>query len=511
MLATACGPGKPAIPADTLVIGQVAEPKSLDPHVATSTNDFRICVNIYEGLVRFADGSLDIVPALASDWSISDDGRTYTFHLRRGVVFHDGTPFDAEAVAWNFRRMLDEDHPAHGTGPFPLAFFFSAIDRIETPDTHTVILRLEEPFAPLLANLAYPTGLIVSPTAVNRQGSAFGRNPVGTGPFRFAEWESRRLVRLERHDAYWGDPAASKTLIFRPLTDENARLTELLAGGVDITLEAPPDIVGYFRERPGYRVVEQAGPHLWFLILNLQEGLFTDRRVRRAVSHAINRKTLTDDLLQGTATVARGPVPAAFDWAYAGDLEGYGYDPDKARQLLEAAGAVGEEVTFFVTEGGSGMLEPLPMATAIQADLAAIGLDVSIEVYEWNTYLAKVNAGLGDEADMAQMAWMTNDPDTLPYLALRTGAWPDKGGFNSGYYSNPEVDRLLEQARRTPDQTERARLYREVQRIVVEDAPWVFIASWRQNAVASESVRDFTLQPSFLLHLEDVYKTRPTS
>lgn len=152
------------------------------------------------------------------------------------------------------------------------------------------------------------------------------------------------------------------------------------------------------------------------------------------------------------------------------------------------------------------MLDPVAMGTAIQADLAAVGLKVKIETYEWNTFLGEVNPGLEGKADMAEMAWMTNDPDTLPYLALRSGAWPDKGGFNSGYYANPEVDKLLEAARVATDQSERARLYKDMQEIVQEDAPWVFVANWKQNAVTSDRVENFNLEPSFLLHLQNVVK-----
>ena len=152
------------------------------------------------------------------------------------------------------------------------------------------------------------------------------------------------------------------------------------------------------------------------------------------------------------------------------------------------------------------MLDPVAMGTAIQADLKAVGLEVKIETYEWNTFLGEVNPGLEGKADMAEMAWMTNDPDTLPFLALRTAAWPEQGGFNSGYYSNPKVDELLEAARRSTDQAERARLYQEMQVIVQEDAPWVFVANWKQNAVTSDRVAEFSLQPSFFLLLDDVVK-----
>ena len=233
---------------------------------------------------------------------------------------------------------------------------------------------------------------------------------------------------------------------------------------------------------------------------------FADKNVRQAANYAINKEAIVNDLLEGTAAVAAGPTPPAFAWAYNNDLEPYPYDPEKAKALIAEAGAEGAELTFFVTEGGSGMLDPVAMGTAIQADLEAVGFDVKIETYEWNSFLREVNPGLEGKADMAEMAWMTNDPDTLPFLALRTQSWPEEGGFNSGYYSNPKVDELLNAARSSTDQAERARLYQEMQVIVQDDAPWVFVANWKQNAVTNSSVKNFNLQPSFFLLLKDVEK-----
>ncbi len=495
------------VPEDVLVVAQIAEPKSMDPHAVTAVNDFRILVNLNDGLVRFADGSLEVEPALAESWQVSADGTVYTFQLREGVTFHDGTAFDAEAVAFNFERMLDEDHPFHATGPFPLSFFFSAVEEVEVVDPLTVRFHLSEPYAPFLSNLAYPTGLIVSPEAVRAHGQDYGRNPAGTGPFVFRTWQANRQVAVERNPDYWDGAPPLAGVVFRPITDANARVAELLASNIDLMVEVPPDNVEMFDSDPAFRYQEQPGPHLWFLILNTREAPFDDVRMRRAVNYAIDKETIVEDVLQGTATVATGPTPAAFGWALNAALEPYPHDPERARDLIAEAGyGDGVEVVFFVTEGGSGMLDPVAMGTAIQADLADVGIDAEIRTFEWNTFLDRVNAGLEGRADMAEMAWMTNDPDTLPYLALRSAAMPEDGGFNSGYYSNPEVDRLLEEARRATDRAERARLYKEMQRIVYEDAPWAFVATWQQNAVTKANVENFALQPSFLLRLDEVAK-----
>ncbi|MEZ5930873.1 MAG: ABC transporter substrate-binding protein [Alphaproteobacteria bacterium] len=493
-------------PPGVLVVGQIAEPKSLDPHAVTAVNDFRILMNVYDGLVRYKDGTLEVEPALAESWKISEDGKTYTFELRDGVTFHDGTPFDADAVVFNFERMLKEDHPFHDTGPFPLSFFFSAVQSVEAVDADTVTFTLDAPYAPFLSNLAYPTGLIVSPAAVEANGKDFGRSPSGTGPFKFVEWESNAKVVVEKNADYWDGAPTLDAVVFRPITDANTRVAEMLSGGIDVMVEIPPDSVANF-DGNGFTLYEQAGPHLWFLILNTKDGVFADKRARQAINYAIDKTALVEQILQGTADVATGPTPPAFAWAYNDSLQPYPHDPEKAKALLEESGHAGADLTFYVTEGGSGMLDPVAMGTAIQADLAEVGLNVSIETYEWNTFLGEVNPGLEGKADMAEMAWMTNDPDTLPYLALRTEAWPDKGGFNSGYYSNDKVDELLVAARESTDQAERADLYKQMQEIVYEDAPWAFIANWKQNAATAETVSGFKLQPSFFLLLKDVAKS----
>ena len=505
LLGLISSPLKSNTPSDVLVVGQIAEPKSLDPATVTAVNDFRILMNMYDGLVRYKDGTLEVEPALAKSWTISDDGKTYTFSLRTGISFHDGSKFDANAVKFNFDRMLDKNHPYHNTGPFPLSFFFSAIENVEVVSDNSVRFTLSAPYAPFLSNLAYPTGLIASPEAIKNNGSDFGRNPVGTGAFKFNSWKANEAVIVDRNDNYWDGKSGLKTIVFRPITDGNTRVAEMLSGGIDMMVEVPPISLSKFQGND-FSIAEQAGPHVWFLILNAKEGPFSNKKVRQAANYAINKEAIVKDVLEGTAAIAAGPTPPAFAWAYNNNLQPYPYNPEKAKALLNEANLSDKKLTFYVTQGGSGMLDPVAMGTAIQADLEAVGFDVEIKTFEWNAFLGEVNPGLEGKADMAEMAWMTNDPDTLPYLALRTGAWPDKGGFNSGYYSNPKVDQLLEAARSSTDQSERAKLYQEMQTIVQEDAPWVFVANWKQNAVTSNKVNNFSLQPSFFLILKDVVK-----
>ena len=248
-------------PENVLIVGQIAEPKALDPAAVTAVNDFRILMNVFDGLVRYKDGTLEVEQALATDWTISDDGTVYTFALRDGVKFHDGSDFNAEAVKFNFDRMLDENHPHHDTGPFPLAFFFSAVNSVDVIDPMTVRFTLNAPYAPFLSNLAYPTGLIVSPTSVETHASEVGRNPSGTGAFKFVEWRSNEAVVVEANPDYWDGAPELQAVVFRPITDANTRTAEMLAGGIDLMVEVPPVSLSEF-QGDAFTVHEQAGPHV---------------------------------------------------------------------------------------------------------------------------------------------------------------------------------------------------------------------------------------------------------
>ena len=274
-----------------------------------------------------------------------------------------------------------------------MSFFFSAIEKVEAVNRSTVRFTLNAPYAPFLSNLAYPTGLIASPAAIKKHGKDFGRNPVGTGAFKFDSWKSNEAVIVSRHDGYWDGRAGTEAVIFRPITDGNTRVAEMLSGGIDMMVEVPPTSLVKFSGND-FAVAEQAGPHVWFLILNAKEGPFANKLVRQAANFAINKKAIVENVLEGTAAIAAGPTPPAFAWAYNEALEPYPYDPAKAKALLKEAGVSNAKLTFYVTQGGSGMLDPVAMGTAIQADLAAVGFDVEIKTFEWNAFLGEVNPAL---------------------------------------------------------------------------------------------------------------------
>lgn len=492
----------------TFVLGLVAEPTSLDPAQLTDINSMRILSSIYDTLVRFDPAGFDLKPALATKWTVSSDGLTYTFTLRQGIKFHDGTDFNADAVKFNFDRMLDPKNAYADTGPFPFAgFYYGSIKETRVVDPSTVQFILKQPYSPLLNSLTLNQGRIVSPTAVKKYGKDFAQNPVGTGPFKFSEWQRGVRVVVTRNDSYWDGAPLLDKIVFRPIPDDQTRYSELKSGNADAIVDVPPDNVAPVKSDSNFTFVSQPGPHIWWVTLNMQKPPFDKLEARQALMYAINRDAIANDILKGTGTVATGPIPPAIKWAYTDNVTKYTYDPNKAKQMLADAGyGSGLRLTFWIPESGSGMQSPKSMATAIQGDLARIGVTVDIKTFEWGAYLSKYNAGLGKEADMAAMSFMLDPGDPAPYLGLvADSAAAAPNGFNGGYYKSDTVDKLLRDAIATSDQAQRGKLYQQVAQQMTKDVPWIFIDNQIQNAAVSTKVHDFRLHPSFYIFFDKIW------
>src|SRR5690349_4380060 len=492
-----------AQPAGTLVVGLVAEPVNLDPAQVTDLNSNRVGRRIVETLVTFPDESTQIVPGLAESWTIAKDGLKYTFKLRRGVSFHDGTPFDAEAVKFSIERQIVAEHPFNKLGKYPFAnYFFGNVKAVEVLDPHTVEFVLKEPRASFLAVLTAGAASIVSPTAVKKLGADYPNSPVGTGPFKFVAWDRGQRVVLEKNAQYWKHPVKVERVIFRPIVEDQARLTELLTGAVDLIVGTPPDFVAQLEANPKVTLLKQVGAHVWYLGINNQKKPFDDKRVRQALNYAVNKDAIVRDVLKGTGSLSRGPV-LPNTWGADPALKAYPYDPERAKKLLAEAGyASGFSTTLWVPESGSGMQSPVAMSTVIQSNLKAVGVNVTLQTMEWGAYLAKLRT---KEQDLFALSWMagTEDPDMVMYPLLHSSQWTPNGP-NRALYKNPKFDDLLQQARLTTDQARRASLYKQAQRILVDDPPWIYIDHEIQTAAHSKRVQGFKLHPSFDLRVETV-------
>jgi len=495
-------PASAAPPRDTMVIGLVAEPVTMDPPQITDLNSSRVAKRIFEGLVAQEVGSYKLVPGLARSWDISKDGLTYTFHLRPDVKFHDGTPLSADAVRFVFERQMNEQGPYYKTGTYPyVKGFLGNVASLESLDPRTVQIRLKSPLTPFIQYLAHHSLYVYSPESVKKWGADVVKHPVGTGPFKLETWEPGVKVVLSRNDQYWGGAAKIRQVIYVPIPEAQARLTAIMTGEIDLTLDVPPDALEGLRRDRSMVVAEADSSAVWYVVLNTRHPALKDRRVRQALNFAVNKDAILRDILRGTAVVAVSPLSPVYGAFHEPNTSRYPFNPERARTLLREAGYPnGLELTFLVPESGSGMQSPVEMGTVIQANLAAVGVKAKLQTMEWGAYLKKYLDG----PDMAEMSWNPSigDPDHMMYMLLSSDRFPP--AFNAGYYQNARVDDLLRKARTTLEESQRVAMYKEAQRLVTEDAPWVLVDHGKQVIVHRARVQNFKLHPNFDLVLTQV-------
>lgn len=492
-----------APPRDAMVVGLLAEPVTMDPPQITDLNSTRVIKRMFEGLTAQELGTYKVVPGLAQSWDISKDGLTYTFKLRPNVKFHDGTPLTAEAVRFCFERQMNDKSQYYATGTYPyVKGFLGNVAGVEDVDPLTVQIKLKAPLTPFLQYLAHHSLYIYSPEALKKFGKDIVKNPVGTGPFKLETWEPGVKVVLARNDQYWGGAPKIRQAIYVPIIEAQARLAAIKTGEIDLTMDVPPDSLAELRKDPDIVVAETNSSAVWYIALNTRHPILKDRRVRQALNYAVNKEAIIRDILKGTAIVARGPMSPVYGPYYEENLQKYPHDPEKARALLKEAGhAGGFDITFMVPESGSGMQSPVEMATVIQANLAQVGVRAKIQTMEWGAYLKKYL----EAPDMAEMSWNPSigDPDHMMYMLLSSDRFPP--AFNAGFYHNEKVDDLLRKGRTTIDEKARVPLYKEAQRLVVEDAPWIFVDHGKQVIIHRKRVQGFKLHPNFDLVLTQVW------
>ncbi|GAA5015262.1 ABC transporter substrate-binding protein [Kitasatospora paranensis] len=509
----ASGAGDAAGGADrggTLVVGATGRLPNPDTVIGGAGFEGKRLVGfqIYEGLTRYellknTDRPPVVTGALAESWQVAADARTWTFQLRKGVKFQDGTAFDADAVVFNLDRYLNKKSPEYTDALGAAAKEYAGdIVSYRKTDADHVELVTKDPNGHFPEDLAHV--LIASPTAVRRTGSAnFSRHPVGTGPFSFVSQTEGQQIELAANKDYWRGAPKLDRLIVKSFPDAAARTAALRSGGVNWIEYPNPDDIQTLKA-DGATIATNSYDHLWYWILDTTKGPWRDPRVRQAANYAINRRAIAEKLLQGTADPAYQAAPratAAYD--PSGDV--YSYDPGKAKQLLAAAGVPnGFSTSVTVPTGGSGNLLPVPIAEALQRDLAAVGIKVELRTTDWTTLIgaeAKGQVALGSDA-IAQSTTLFQSEALLP---LFIGS---KSPFWTGHYSNPKVDALLAAASASPDQARRTADYRTALAQVTEDAPWLFVVNDRNPRALSPKVQGLVQPQSWFLDLTTVWVRR---
>jgi len=494
------GPGKPAF-GDAIVVGSIGEPSTLIPLLASDSASHDVAGLIFNGLVRY-DKKLKLEGELAENWDVSPDGLTITFHLRRGVKWHDGREFTSHDVLYTYLVTIDPKTPT------AYADAFKQVQRAEAPDPYTFRVTYAKPFAPALESW----GMSILPAHLlegrDITKSELARHPVGTGPYIFREWIAGQKITLEDNpDYYEGRPYIGR-YIYRIIPDSSTMYMELKAGGIDMMGISPvqyqrqtdtPEFRARFNK---YRYPASAFTYLGF---NLRHPLFADRRVRQAITSAINKDEIVHGVLLGMGQVAHGPYKPG-TWAYNPQIKDFDYNPRRALSLLAEAGWREKNGNGILVKDGKpfqftiltnqGNDQRLKTAVIIQHRLKTIGIDVRIRVIEWASFLIQFIDKGNFEAVM--LGWtISPDPDQFDiWHSSKTG--PRELNFIG--YKNPEVDRLLEEGRSTFDMEKRRRCYYRFQEILAEDQPYTFLYVPDALPVVSARFRGIEPAPAGIMY-----------
>jgi peptide/nickel transport system substrate-binding protein/oligopeptide transport system substrate-binding protein len=470
------------------------DPRSLDPALSTDVPTGRAVSYVFDGLTRFTPDAR-VEPGLAERWDISQDGLTYTFHLRHGVKFHNGAPFTAQNVVRSFQRALDPATkggraeplaPIRGSADFA-AGRAKSISGLSAPNDSTVVITLSEALASFPKLLAMPVASMV-PDSIPAD---FGQHPVGTGPWRFVEWKHDDYLKFARNPTYWGGAPATDTLIARIIPEPSTAVAEFESGNVDV-LVIPQGETAAWEQTDEKSAMLQSAPALilYYMALNTTRPPLNDARVRQAINYAVDTKTILDQLMGGRGFLARGVVSPILD---GGDStrSRYAYDPAKAKQLLAAAGhPTGIDVELWHSQDAT----IARLAQAVQGYLNAAGIRTKLVQRDASSAREAARKG---ETDMTLKTWYADypDADSFLYPLLYSGS---KGpGGNVSFYANPAFDRVMLAARREQDDAKRAALYRSADSLAYADAPMVPLFFFNDLYAVQPWIRNFKVPTIF--------------
>lgn len=451
---------------DTLVFSQISEGKTLDPQDTTEQYSQRVITVIYDRLVEIDEMTGRIVPGLAKSWEQLDDN-TILFHLNEGITFHNGNKFSAEDVKFTLERAKTLPKVAH---------LYSLIDNIEVVDDNTVKIHTSEPFAPLLAHLSHKTASIISKKYFEEKGEEGFHNPVGTGPYKYKDWKVGDRITLEANDNYFGEKPSIKYVVIRAIPEENSSVIGLETGEIDMTADLNAESRRLVMDNPELVYMEQSGISVNYVGLNTDKGILKDKDVRRAIAMGIDRDAIIDSILLGSVQKANSFIaPGVF--GYTPEAKTLEYNPEEAKKIIEEKGLTGSKLTIGVSNSPIRM----QMSEIIQAQLKEIGLDVTVESLEWGAFLTATGRG---DLDMFSLGWgpSTYDGDYGYYPNFHSSQLGSAG--NRSQYINPQMDKVLDEAKREIDVEKRKELYKEVADIIYTDVP-VIPMYYTNNTVAS--------------------------
>jgi dipeptide transport system substrate-binding protein len=494
-----------AMAAKTLVFCSEASPEGFNPQFFTTASTMDAsAVPMYNRLVQFDIGTSNVVPALAESWEVSSDGLTYTFKLRKGVKFHSNAKFkptrdfNADDVLFTYNRMADPNHPFHKvTAGQTYAYFedmgiSKVVDKLEKVDDHTVRFTLKHPEAPFIANLAMDFASILSAEYADKMKAAgtpevIDREPIATGPFQFVSYQKDATIRYKAFDQYWGGRPKIDNLIYAITPDASVRYAKLKAGECHVMALPKPADIQQMKSDPSIKLLTQEGLNVGYIAFNVEKKPFDNKLVRQALNMAVDKQAIVKTVYQDAGQVAKNPIPPML-WSYNNKVKDYSYDVAKAKELLAKAGYPnGVEVDLWylpVTRGYNP--DGKRMAELIQSDWAKVGVKAKLMTYEWTEYRKRSKTG---EQHAMMFGWNGDNGDPDNFFGTLLGCEAVKGGGNVARWCNKSFEDLVQKAKITSKQAERAKFYEKAQEIVREEAPWINIAhSVRFTPVRKEVV-----------------------
>lgn len=499
--AATSAPAQPAATAapkagGTLRIGLDVDAGSGDPRLMRDTSAFRLKELVFSGLV-YIKPDYSPAPQLAESWD-NPDPKTWIFKLRKGVKFHNGQELKAEDVKYTYETELDEKTAA------PNRSFYTPIQKIEAVDDYTVKFTLDSAYGPFLSYMDFA---ILPKAVAEKQGADFGNAPIGTGPFKLVSWKRGDTIELEAFKDYVeGAPKLDK-VVFKIVPDNSARVVALESGDLDL-VQSPlsPQDVTRLQTKTGFKVARTPAAGYTYIGLNTADPILSDVKVRQALSYLVNREQILSSIYKGIGQVGRGPIPIGM-WAYSADIPSYDYNPDKAKTLLDdagwKAGAGGVR-----SKGGAPLKLTLRTHTedpdrrqvieVLQAEFTKAGIQADTTVADFPTMLNDMTAG---KYQIAVIGWLNlANPDRAMFRQFTVG-----GAGNYGKYNNPDVDKLIKDARGVLDQNKAKEMYQTATRQIVADAPYIFLQYQEYIAIYRSNVTGFALNPvQYFYSIKDV-------
>lgn len=462
---------------DTLIYAQGADVTSFDPHVGKETPAITVTDQIFDTLTT-TDNEMKVQPGIAESWEQLSD-TSYKFKIREGIKFHNGETLTSKDVKFSLDRALASSY---------VSYIVNFISDVEVVDDYTVIVNTLKPYAPILMNLAHPSTAIVCKSAVEANPDSLKTSPIGCGPYKFVEWKQGDSVKLEAFDDYYLGAPSTKYITMRVIPENAQRTIALETGEIDIAYDLSANDIKRVKENDKLDVLTTKTSSVGYISFNTEKAPFNDIKVRQAIAHAIDKQLIVDTLLYGQGSVANSVISEVVFGGVEG-LEGLEYDPEKSKALLKEAGV--KEGTEFTVSVNDNQVR-IETCQVIQGLLKEVGINLKIEVLEFGSLIEKT---VNKQHDMAFFAWVTStsDADYTFYPLFHSSMHGAPG--NRSYYSNPEVDKLIEAGRTNSDYAERAKIYKQVAEILAKEVPSLPIFFQNSSVGINKKVEGFVISP----------------